>query len=303
MDAPRSLSLVLLATLIGCGGAQTEVQEAPPAPAPVVEAPPPVLVEASVAHAAMQLPLVGTLDPATRIVMGEQTIAGNGDGTFTLSEGEFSAPVPARWVENIVTSLQAPVLGLACPPPRAAGRRGGAAAVPTPAYTITSGETTSTYVEGCTARRVRPDALSNAASDVVGRIGRVVAAATRLEMLRLEAVGQPIPDANFRIRTTELDEAPDAPEGGRTYHRRISSAGDHFEFCTETESDPEATGEGACAPISDVFVAAIAHRLSAAGCAAGEVDASCSAYDDLRLTLENAIEWTPFDLSDVGTQP
>lgn len=299
MDTPRPLSLLLLATLVGCGGAQTEVQEAPPAPAPVVEAPPPVLVEDSVQHAAMQLPLVGTLDPATRIVRGEQTIAGNGDGTFTLREGEFSAPVPARWVENIVTSLEAPVLGLACPPPRA--RRGVEA--PTPTYTITSGETTSTFIEGCTARRVRPDALALAANDVVGRIGQVTTMAARLEMLRLEAVGQPIPDASFRLRTTELDEAPDAPEGGRTYHRRISHAGDHFEFCTETESDPEATGEGACAPISEVFVAAIAHRLSAAGCAAGEVDAGCPVYDDLRLTLENAIEWTPFDLSDVGTQP
>lgn len=298
MDAPKSLSLVLLATLIGCGGAQTEVHETPQEEEAAVEAPPPVLVEASVQHDAMQLPLVGTIDPATRIVMGEQTIAGNGDGTFTLTDHEFTAPVPARWVENILTSLQAPVLGLACPPPRGGGRRGGVAAVPTPTYTITSGETTSTFVTGCTARRVRPDALSNAVSDVVGRIGRVVAAATRLETLRLEAIGQPIPDASFSIVTTETDEAPDAPEGGSTFHRRISSAGDHFEFCTEPANDAPT-----CVTISNVFVAALAHRLGEAGCAPGEVDASCSAYDSLRLTLENAIEWTDFDLSDIGTQP
>lgn len=303
MDAPKSLSLVLLATLIGCGGGQTEVHETPHREEAAVEAPPPVLVEVSVQHAAMQLPLLGTIDPATRIVIGEQTIAGNGDGTFTLTEGAFTAPVPARWVENIVTSLQAPVLGLACPPPRAGGRRGGVAAVPTPTYTITSGETTSTFVTGCTARRVRPDALSNAVSDVVGRIGRVVTAATRLETIRLEAIGQPIPDASFSIVTTETNEAPDAPEGGSTFHRRISLVGDHFEFCTETESDPQATAEGACSPISNVFVTALAHRLREAGCAPGEVDASCSGYDSLRLTLEHAIEWTGFDLSAIGTQP
>ena len=303
MDAPKSLSLVLLATLIGCGGAQTEVQVTPHREEAAVEAPPPVLVEASVQHAAMQLPLVGTIDPATRIVMGEQTIAGNGDGTFTLTDHEFTAPVPARWVENILTSLQAPVLGLACPPPRGGARRGGATAAPTPTYAITSGETTSTFVTGCTARRVRPDALSNAASDVVGRIGRVTAAARRLETIRLDAVGQPIPDASFSIVTTETDEAPDAPEGGRTFHRRISSVGDHFEFCTETESDPQATAEGACSPISNVFVTALAHRLRDAGCASGQVAASCSAYDNLRLTLEDAVEWTEFALSDIGTQP
>ena len=301
MRTQKPFSLVLLANLIGCGGAQPEVQEAPPQEERVVEAPPPVLVASSVQHEAMQIPLVDTLDPATRIEMGAQTIAGNGDGTFTLSEGEFSAPVPARWVENILTTLAAPVLGLTCPPPRGRGRQDAVAAVPV--YTITSGGTTSTFVEGCTARRVRPDALALAASDVVGRIGRVTAAATRLETLRLEAVGQPIPGANFRIVTNELDEGPDAPEGGSTFHRRISSAGDHFEFCTETESDPGATAEGACAPISNVFVAAVAHRLSEAGCTLGEVGESCSAYSDLRLVLENAIEWTAFDLSDIGTQP
>ena len=298
MRTSKSLTVVLLAALAGCGGAQTPVQSEPASEEPVVAAPAPVLVEASVQHAAMQLPLVGTLDPATNIVMGAQTIAGDGDGTFTLSEGEFSAPVPARWVENIVTALQAPVLGLACPPPRAS-RRGGAAAVPAPTYTITSGGTTSTYVEGCTARRVRPDALSLAASDVAGRIGRVTAAATRLEMLRQEAIGQPIPEASFRITTNELDEAPDAPEGGRPFHRRISAAGDHFEFCTETESDPQ----GICEPISNVFVAALAHRLSAAGCTLGTLDESCAVYADVLLTLENAVEWTAFDLSDIGTQP
>lgn len=306
MRNASSLSLALL-VLAGCGGAQPEVVNEPPAEEPVVEAPPPRLVDEAFQHEAMQIALVGTLDPATQITAGEINISGT-NGAFELLGGEFSAPVPARWVENIITSLQAPLLGLDCPlPQRATGRRPRrkiAAIAPTPLFTIVSGGVTTNFFEGCTARRVRPADLAVAASDVVGRIGRVTSTASRLELLRREAIGQPIPDASFTFTTTELDDGPEAPEGGRTYHRRIAWSTDHFALCTMTEEDPEATGENACFAVHEVFVTALAHQLREAGCTPGPIDDTCSAYGDLRMTLENAIEWSPgFDLSDVGTQP
>ena len=303
MRTPSTLS-ILLVSLVGCGGAQTPVNNAPPpAEEEAAAAPEPVLVSESFQHDALQIPLAGTLDPATQIVMGEQTITGNGDGTFTLSGGEFSAPVPARWVENIIVSLQAPVLGLACPPPRPS-RRGGAAAAPTPTYTITSGGVTSTYMEGCTARRVRPADLALAASNVVGRIHQVATMSARFELIRQHAVGQPVPAADYTFITNEVDDGPAAPEGGNPYHRRIAMNGDHFELCTLTVTDPEATAPDNCFALNNTYVAAIARTLREAGCAGPTIDDTCTAFGDVRMALENAVEWKPgFDLSEIGTQP
>ena len=93
MRTPSTLS-ILLVSLVGCGGAQTPVNNAPPpAEEEAAAAPEPVLVSESFQHDALQIPLAGTLDPATQIVMGEQTITGNGDGTFTLS-GQHINPLP-----------------------------------------------------------------------------------------------------------------------------------------------------------------------------------------------------------------
>lgn len=299
----QSTLSILVVSLLGCGGAQPAVSnhEAPPDEASHQAEPAPVLVSDAFQHDAMQLQPVGTLDPATRIVMGEQTIEGHGDGTFTFSEGEFSAPVPPRWVENILTSLQPPLLGLACPPARA---RRGEAEAPQPSYTITSGGVTSTFIEGCTARRTRPADLAVAASDVVGRISQVARMAARFELIRQHAVGQPIPDAQFTFITDEIDNGPEAPEEGNPYHRRIAMNGDHFELCTLTVSDPEATGPDNCFAVSNTFVAALARTLREEHCVSSTIDASCGVFDNVRRALENAIEWSPgFDLTGIGTQP
>lgn len=275
----RSLSkpFLALSLLVGCGStAQNSTRSAEAAPeespaTPSEEVPPTVLVRVE-PHPAFSVALAGTLNPQTHIrfhgarigdppnlqIRWDAEIAPSATGFIARrlnADGEpEEAPIPARWVENIVRAASAAPLGAL----RCEGQRGLSSYVPE--YSIESGDSVTSYTTGCTARGESADELEFVATRVAGALGEAVDMAFTLERLRALAEGQEQPTHDIRVIFRTIEGIPDSNQ-----HTDITWRGAHtgaaFELC---EGATGASQE--CHAIPDFLFAALMHGIANASC-------------------------------------